>query len=128
MVGDIILRIGIYLEIVLEESGSTRLILCCDFKPGEEMPVKVRQYRIGYWDAGQLYHQTASSLADAQASFYERIGGKPQTDMQKCLFMRQLAERIDRGVCIHCGTAENVMRALCVECRALPQFQAVLPQ
>jgi uncharacterized protein YwlG (UPF0340 family) len=75
----------------------------------------------------KLLTRTNRSKSDKQtASGNERIGGKSETDMQRRLFMRQLAERIDRGVCIHCGTAENVMRALCVECRTLPQFQEVL--
>jgi hypothetical protein len=38
----------------------------------------------------------------------------------------QLAERVRRRLCIHCGSDQNVIRALCVECRKLPRFQEVL--
>ena len=80
-----------------------------------------------YWDEGQLQRQILNDLTGALAIYHVLIGGKPEDPgMQKRQFSRQLAARIDQGLCIHCGTGSNVIRALCVECRKLPRFQEVL--
>jgi hypothetical protein len=120
----IIQQHGSYIEAVLKESGSTHLILCFDFKPERPQSLQVRHYRIEYWEQGQVKRQTANDLTEALALFYAQSGGEPEdTSLPKRLYMSLLADRIDKGLCIHCGTSENVVRALCMKCRALPQFQ-----
>ena len=58
MKGDILQQHGSYLEIILEESGSTRLVLCGDFKP--EDPNRSR-FGITEWSTGTRGNYSAKS-------------------------------------------------------------------
>ena len=123
--GDIVLRRGIYIEMIIEEVGSTRLIVCFNFRQADPQPIDVQSYRIEYWDEGQIKHQTAEDLEHARATFgilTEQYDPRVK-DRLVCL---RLAERVQRHLCINCGTDKEVTRALCTECRKLPRFQEVL--
>lgn len=69
MKGDIVVQTGEYLEIILEEEGSSRLIVCLDFRERDPEPVTVRRYRIEYQDAAGSGQQTVSDIEDALALF-----------------------------------------------------------
>lgn len=125
MRGRIILRNGSYTEMIMREQGSTRLISCFDFS---EKPEKYthRNYRLEYWEQGTLQRQAIVDLSQALAAFHSIAGEPVDPAAEKLGIMRLLTDRIDRGVCVHCGTSEQVLRALCAHCRTLPLFQPVL--
>jgi len=116
--GDIVLRQGIYMEMVVDEAGSTRMIVCFQLRRANQPDIE--SYRIEY-EGGQ---QTYIDLQDALTTF--RVLTEQDRRTKDRMFCFQLAERVRHGWCIHCGSSENVIRALCTECRKLPRFQAVL--
>src|SRR5436305_5089067 len=125
MKGNIILRKGSYTEMVMREQGSTRLISCFDFT--EEEIFTFRNYRLEYWEQGELKRLTTTDRAHALGLFYARIGGEPEPAYtKKRAIMHTLTQRIDAGLCIHCGGDHSLVGALCLECRDLPQFQEVI--
>ena len=69
MKGDIVLRRGIYIEMIIEEVGSTRLIVCFNFHQTDPQPIDIQSYRIEYWDEGQIKHQTTEDLEHARTTF-----------------------------------------------------------
>ena len=72
---------GEYLEIVLEESGGTRLVGCLDFHVGSACPVQVRHYRIDCQERGEIKHHTVDSIADALDLF--RVLSRKLLTLQK---------------------------------------------
>jgi hypothetical protein len=119
--GEIVRMLGTYMEMVVDEAGSTRMIVCfrlCRLDP--EPDVDIEAYRVEY-QGGQ---QTYTDLQDALTTF--RILTEQDRNTKDRMHCFRLAERVKRGCCINCGTSESVIRALCVECRKLPRFQAVL--
>ena len=117
MKGDIVLRQGTYIEMVVEETGSTRIVACFQFRRANPQPIDIESYRVEY-------QQTVTSLQDALTTF--RVLTEQDRHTKDRMIRFQLAERVRRGCCIHCGSDQNVIRALCVECRKLPRFQEVL--
>jgi hypothetical protein len=125
MRGEIILQNGQYKEMIMREQGSTRLILCFDFQESAPQPMSIRGYRLECWVKGTLQRQAIATPVDALAAFQARAGELKDPSAERQRIMSQLTKRIDAGMCIHCGTSEHVLRALCAECRKLPQFQEV---
>jgi hypothetical protein len=125
MKGDIVLRRGTYIEMVIEEAGITRVVACFQFRKSRPQPIDIRSYRIEYEDEGQPKQQIANELEEAMTTFRILTEQHDQRTKDRLLCF-QLSERVRRGLCIHCGSSENVIRALCVECRKLPRFQEVL--
>jgi len=123
--GDIVLQRGTYIEMVVEESGSTRLVACLQVHRTNPQPIDIQSYRVEYEDERQPESQVVFDLQAALTIFRVLTEQHDQRTKDRLLCF-QLAERIRRGWCIHCGTSENVIRALCVECRKLPRFQEVL--
>lgn len=122
MKGDIVLQRGTYIEMVVEEAGSTRIVACLQFRQASPQPIDIESYRVEY-DGGE---QTSTDLQEALTAF--RILTEQDQRTKDRLHCFRLAERVKRGCCIHCGTSQQVVRALCVECRKLPRFQAVLEE
>lgn len=125
MKGDIVLRRGTYIEMVIEEAGITRVVACFQFRKSRPQPIDIQSYRIEYEDEGQPKQQIANELEAAMTTFRVLDSQHDQRTKDRLLCF-QLSERVRRGLCIHCGSSENVIRALCVECRKLPRFQEVL--
>lgn len=118
MKGEIVLRQGTYMEMVVDEVGSTRMVVCFQLRQASQPDIE--SYRIEYQGGQQPY----TDLQDALTTF--RVLTEQDQRIKERLFCFRLAERARRGCCIHCGSSENVIRALCTECRKLPRFQAVL--
>ena len=120
MKGDIVLQQGNYIEMVVDEAESTRMIACFHVRQSNPQPIDIESYRVEYGDGMQTY----TDLQDALTTF--RVLTEQDQRTKDRLLCFQLAERVRRRCCIHCGSSENVIRALCTECRKLPRFQAVL--
>jgi hypothetical protein len=56
----------------------------------------------------------------------EKDRSKRDPDVARRLFIQRLSWRIAKNVCLECGTAEHVVRALCGNCRQLPRYQRLL--
>jgi hypothetical protein len=125
MIGDIVYRQGNYIEMIVKERGTTRLIVCCDFHATRPQPIEVRSCRIEYQDEGTNKHQVVNKLEEALTAYHILTEQHSQAIKDR-LFCLQLSDRVRRGWCIHCGGSENVIRALCAECRKLPRFQELL--
>jgi hypothetical protein len=121
MEGDIIYHQGTYVEMVLEESGTTRLIACFDFYATRPQPIEIRLYRIEYQDGDAAKHQVACTSLEAH-TLYNVLIEKHSPDVQTRLFCLQLSTRVRNGWCINCGTDKDVDIGLCGECRKLPRF------
>ena len=121
MKGEIVRMLGTYMEMVVDEAGSTRIVVCfrlCRLDPQPD--VDIEAYRVEY-DGGE---QTYTDLQEALTTF--RVLTEQDQRTKDRMFCFRLAERVRRCCCIHCGSDQNVIRALCVECRKLPRFQSVL--
>jgi hypothetical protein len=118
--GDIVLRRGTYMEMVVDEAaaGGTRMIVCFQLRQPNQPDIE--SYRVEYEGGQQPY----TDLQDALTTF--RVLTEQDRQTKDRMFCFRLAERVRRNWCIHCGSSENVIRALCVECRKLPRFQEVL--
>jgi len=107
------------MEMVVDEaSGGTRMIVCFQLRQANRPDIE--SYRVEY-DGGE---QTYADLQEALTTF--RVLTEQDRRTKDRLFCFRLAERVRHGWCIECGASENVIRALCVECRKLPRFQQVL--
>lgn len=123
MIGEIVHRQGSYIEMVVKEQHTTRLIVC--FHTTKLQPVEIQSCRIEYQDEGTDKHQVVDKLEDA-LTVYRILTEQHSQAIKDRLFCLQLADRVRRGWCIHCGASENVIKALCAECRKLPRFRELL--
>lgn len=121
MKGEIVRMLGTSMEMIVDESGSTRMVVCFRLRQIDPQPdVDIEAYRVEY-DGGE---QAYTDLQEALTAF--RVLTEQDRRAKDRLLCFQLAERVRRNWCIHCGSDQNVIRALCVECRKLPRFQEVL--